>query len=59
MKTHSFTPENSEPLPYPTYGNEEMETLLWDNADGETDFVICPVCGTRYNPFTGKLRWPT
>ena len=59
MKNHSATSENSEPLPCPTCGNEETEALLWDNAAGETDLVICPVCGTCYNPFTGELWWTT
>ena len=43
----------------PTCGNDDIDTLVWDDPDGGTDFVACLVCGTRYNPLTGELHMPS
>jgi len=58
MKHNSTATDSSELLRCPTCGNDDVETFTWDDTDGWADFVVCPVCGTRYNPFTGELRRP-
>jgi Zn ribbon nucleic-acid-binding protein len=42
----------------PTCGNDDIDTLVWDDPDGGADFVTCLTCGTPYNPITGELQRP-
>ncbi len=58
MKHKTAHNEKSGIVPCPTCSNDEMDTLVWDDPNGEAEFVVCPVCGARYNPFTGELSWP-
>jgi hypothetical protein len=50
--------DNRACAPCPTCGNDNVDTLVWDDPDGGADFVTCLVCGTRYNPITGELQRP-
>ncbi len=50
--------ENRAFVPCPTCGNDDIDTLVWDDPDGGIDFVVCLECGTRYHPFTGEPQWP-
>jgi uncharacterized Zn finger protein len=40
----------------PTCGNEDIDTLVWDDLYGWDGFVKCLACGTRYNPINGELQ---
>jgi transcription elongation factor Elf1 len=50
--------DNRAFAPCPTCGNDDVDTLVWDDPDGGADFVTCIPCGTRYNPITGQLQRP-
>lgn len=45
--------------PCPLCGNDDMDTLVWDNPEHGTEFVTCLTCGTRYNPLTGEIQRPS
>jgi ribosomal protein S27E len=45
-------------VPCPTCGNDDIDTLVWDDPRGGADFVTCLVCGTRYDPITGEFQKP-
>lgn len=46
-------------MPCPTCGNEDVDTLVWDEPAEFTAFVTCILCGTRYSPFTGEIHMPS
>jgi formate dehydrogenase maturation protein FdhE len=45
-------------VPCPTCGNDDVDTLVWDDEEGGADFVRCTVCGTRYDPISGEIEQP-
>jgi hypothetical protein len=49
---------NQAPMPCPTCGNDDVDTLTWDDPE-VGDFVTCLACGTRYSPFTGETHRPS
>jgi formate dehydrogenase maturation protein FdhE len=50
--------DNRTFAPCPTCGNDDVDTLIWDDPDGGAEFVRCAVCGTRYSPINGELEPP-
>jgi ribosomal protein S27E len=47
---------NKAAVPCPTCGNDDIDTLIWDDPADLAAFVTCVLCGTRYNPFTGQIQ---
>jgi len=45
--------------PCPTCGNDDIDTLVWDDPESGFDFVTCMVCATRHNPLTGEVQRPS
>jgi len=43
----------------PTCGNDDVDTLVWDDPELGSDFVTCLICGTRYKPLTGEIQRPS
>ena len=43
----------------PECGNDDVDTLVWDDPDDVDDFVTCWLCGTRYKPSTGEVQPPS
>jgi|HubBroStandDraft_4_1064222.scaffolds.fasta_scaffold1096828_1 hypothetical protein len=48
--------DNRASAPCPTCGNDDIDTLVWDDPDSWNGFVMCLACGTRYNPTSILLR---
>jgi hypothetical protein len=48
--------DNRAFAPCPTCGNDDIDSLVWDDPDGWNGFVLCLACGTLYNPMTGEER---
>jgi len=51
--------DNRAPIPCPVCGNDDIDTLVWDDPESGAQFVTCLACGTRYNPFTDESQWPS
>lgn len=51
--------DNRASVPCPTCGNDDVDSLIWDNPNGGSSFVTCFRCGTRYNPETGERQRPS
>ena len=51
--------ENRASMPCPNCGNDDINTLVWDDPDMGGDFVTCLVCGTRHNPLTNQIQRPS
>jgi len=58
MKKSWTDAEGASFEPCPTCGNDNQDTLVWDDPEGGADFITCIVCGTRYDPLTGEPQWP-
>jgi uncharacterized Zn finger protein len=48
--------DNRAFIPCPTCGNDDVETLVWDELYGWDGFVKCLACGTIFNPMSGELQ---
>jgi uncharacterized Zn finger protein len=51
--------DNRAFAPCPTCGNDDIDTLVWDDLYGWDGFVKCLACGTLYNPINGELQKPS
>ncbi len=44
--------------PCPTCGSDDAAMVGWGDPEGETEYVICLLYGTPYDPFTGDFVSP-
>lgn len=51
--------DNRSSDPCPICGNDDMDTLVWDDPDLGTELVTCLICGIRYSPLTGEIQKPS
>ncbi len=51
--------DNRAFAPRPTCGDDDIDSLVWDDPDGWNGFLLCLACGTLYNPMTGEERRPS
>jgi hypothetical protein len=58
-KENLMDDDNRAFAPRPTCGDDDIDSLVWDDPDGWNGFLLCLACGTLYNPMTGEERRPS